>query len=71
MVHKEIDHPLSHHRRAIEKTLNGLPYSSTMADMPLPLAGTFYEKDDYAALKAWNEGHKKPEILKYDPYLLT
>lgn len=70
-MHKEIDHPLSHHRRAIDRTLNGLPYSSTMADMPLPLAGTFYETDDYAALKAWNEGHKKPEILKYDPYLLT
>lgn len=54
VLHKEIDHPLSHHRRAVQKTLNGLPYSSTLADMPLPLAGTFYEKDDYAALKAWN-----------------
>ena len=39
--------------------------------MPLPLAGTFYDRDDLAALKAWNNGHKKSELIKYDPYLLS
>ena len=68
LLHKQLDDPRSHHRRSLQPSL--WPYGS-MGEVPLPLAGTFYDKDDFAALKAWREGsHPHPEILKYDPYLL-